>query len=106
EVHFAVGELAEELAYSASNAEYADECILLANRCLQTAVNAIRLPSPLEKHDPGYVVRCCQRYINLLKKRTMMAPELVGDVNSQLFTLLKDGLAFSLHPYRSPATFS
>ena len=102
EIHFALGELAEELACSTTNAEYADECILFANRSFQAAVDALHLSSFQERSDPGYAVRCYQRYINILKKRAIMTPELVGDVNAQIFTLLKDGLAFSLHSYPSP----
>lgn len=82
EIHFALGELAEELACSATNAGYADECFLFANRCFQTAVDTIHFSSPQERQDPGYIVRCYQRYINMLNKRAMMAPDLVGDVNA------------------------
>jgi tetratricopeptide (TPR) repeat protein len=100
EIYFTVGELAEELAYSATNADYIDECYLLTNRCFQAAIDALRLLSPQARRDPGYIVRGYQRAIALLKKRAMLAPEQVGDVNSQLFTLLKDGLVFHsrLHP--------
>jgi tetratricopeptide (TPR) repeat protein len=99
EIYFAAGELAEEQACSATDAGYAGDCYLFANRCFQSSVDAIRHLSSLERRDPGYIVRCYQRYINVLRKRSALVPEQRDDVNTQILALLKDGFAFPLYPY-------
>ncbi|HEY6543034.1 MAG TPA: hypothetical protein VIZ18_18980, partial [Ktedonobacteraceae bacterium] len=93
EMYYAAGELAEELGRAADSSDYQHECYRQADRCFHTALILARTVVSARQRDPGYLLRCHQRYASLLEERLAASPEDLAETSSILAVLLKEGLA-------------
>jgi tetratricopeptide (TPR) repeat protein len=94
QIYLAAGEVAEELGRAATTPEYKQDCYARADQCFQMALQAARQVLPDQEHDPGYLVRCYQRAVQLVEERMMDLAEAPEGVAPALLSLLKDGLTF------------
>jgi hypothetical protein len=91
ELYFAAGKLAEELAYTAHSADYADEWYMHADQYFQAALILLRSTLQEQQGDQTYLTRCYQRYISILEERIAASAE--PELHMQtLLNVLKDAI--------------
>ena len=92
EVYYAAAEVAEELNRTATSSEDAHSCYTCAERCFHVALRLANAIVSSQEREPGYLVRCYQRYACILEERSIAAPELWEETSRTLMGLLKNGL--------------
>jgi transcriptional regulator with XRE-family HTH domain len=92
EVYCAGGEVAEELGRTAPSSNDAHDCYTCADHCFDTALTLVNAIVSSQECEPGYLVRCHQRYARLLQERFTAAPEVWKETSRTLAALLTDGL--------------
>lgn len=92
EVYYAAAELAEELNRTATSSEDAHSYYTCAERCFHVALRLANAIVSSQEREPGYPLRCYQRYACILEERSIAAPELWEETSRTLMGLLKNGL--------------
>ena len=92
EVYSAAGEVAEELGRAAEEHSFARDCYMQANAFFLSALNSAGSVVTQGERDPGYTVRCHQRYIAALEERFTDAPDMLEETATTLLTMLKNSL--------------
>jgi hypothetical protein len=90
EVHFAAGEVAEELGRVATSNGYYHDCYTRATQCFQVALAIAR---SMREYDPSYLMNCYQRYACILEERILAAPEMSFETTRLLSSILEEGLS-------------
>jgi hypothetical protein len=67
-------------------------CYMCADRCFHTVLTLANAIVSSQEREPGYLVRCHQRYACLLEERSTTAPEVWEETSRTLIDLLKNGL--------------
>ena len=94
-VLFALGEVAEVLGHSATQAPYAEDCYERANQCFQAALNACRITASVQEHDMSYLYRMYLRCIEILQERKQGNPDIAEKTDQTLLTFLKSAFQTS-----------
>lgn len=97
-VLFALGEVAEMLAQSTVQMEYAEACYKRANQSFRAALDAYHGVDAVQDYDKSYLYRVYQRCIEILQERKGVTPDMEEKTNSVLLEFLKDALQHS-HTY-------
>ena len=92
EVYCATGEVAEELGRIATSSADAHDYYAYADHCFHLALRFANVIVSSHQREPGYLVRCHQRYTYLLEERSTTAPEVWEETSRTLIDLLKNGL--------------
>jgi transcriptional regulator with XRE-family HTH domain len=92
EVYCAAGEVAEELGRTAPSPDDARDRYICADRCFDIALTLANTIVSSQEREPGYLVRCLQRYARLLEERLTAAPEEWEETSRTLAARLTDGL--------------
>lgn len=105
EVHFAAGEVAEELGRSSTRHDYILDCYARADRCFQAALSvAGTLPAQLDNETKhGYLGRCYQRCISILEERFLASPVLSEETTRALLDVLINGFLHLQSPLPRPS---
>jgi transcriptional regulator with XRE-family HTH domain len=95
EVYQATGQLAQEMAKTATEEGFIGSCYQQADLCWHLALSQLRRLPTSPQCDPGYLTRAYHRYINALRERVEANPDLKKEIYPVLFTLLEDMLSFA-----------
>lgn len=95
EVYRATGQLAQEIAKSATEEGFISSCYQLADRCWHLTLSLLRALPTNSQRDPGYLIRAYQCYIDDLRERVEIHHDLKEEIYPVLFTLLQDMLTFA-----------
>ena len=85
--------MAEELGRTAPSPDDAYDCYTCADRCFDRALTLTNTIVSSQEREPGYLVRCHQRYARLLEERSIGAPKVWEETSRTLAALLTIGLS-------------
>jgi transcriptional regulator with XRE-family HTH domain len=95
EVYQATGQLAQEMAKTATEEGFIGSCYQQADLCWRLALSQLHHLPTSPQCDPGYLIRAYHRYINDLRERVETNPDLKEEIYPVLLTLLEDMLSFA-----------
>jgi transcriptional regulator with XRE-family HTH domain len=95
EVYQAAGQLAQEMAKTATEEGFIGSCYQQADLCWRLTLSQLRRLPTSPQCDPGYLIRAYHRYINDLRERVETDPHLKEEIYPVLLTLLEDMLSFA-----------
>ena len=93
ELYLAAGEMAEELGRAALNRDFAHDCHARSDAFYQTALAQAFAVITQRKQDSGYLIRCYQRCIALLRERISAYTESEEQTASTMLDLLEHELS-------------
>jgi len=93
ELYLAAGEVAEELGRAALNRDFACDCYTRADAFFQTALAQAFAVVIQRKQDSGYLIRCYQRCIALLRERVSVSTENEEQTACTMLELLEHELS-------------
>jgi transcriptional regulator with XRE-family HTH domain len=95
EVYQATGQLAQEMAKTASEESFIGSCYRQADRCWHLTLSLLRRLPTSPQCDPDYLIRAYHCYINDLQERVEANPALREETYPVLLELLGDLLNFA-----------
>ncbi|GHO97626.1 hypothetical protein KSF_076740 [Reticulibacter mediterranei] len=95
EVYQATGQLAQEIAKTASEEGFISSCYRQADRCWHLTLSQLRRLPTSPQCDTGYLIRAYHCYINTLRERVGTNPDLKEELYPVLLSLLEDVLSFA-----------
>ena len=90
EIYCAAAEVAEELGRTADSPAFRSDCYRQADKCFHTALTLARTVVSARQRDPGYLLRCQQRYASLLEERLAASPHDLAETSNAMVALLKE----------------
>jgi len=97
EIYQATGQLAQEMAKTASEEGFIGSCYRQADLCWHLTLSLLsRLPTG-PQHDSDYLIRAYHSYINDLQERVETWPDLKEEIYPVLLELLREMLSFAQH---------